>query len=99
MAPVERLSVIIPVYNESRTLAPRVAPLSSGARIVRVLVAIVVASLLAPLPAHAYIDPLSGSIVFQVLIAGLLGALLTVRRWWGNAVRVVRMLLGRVTAR
>jgi hypothetical protein len=59
----------------------------------------VVASLLAPLPAQAYIDPLSGSIVFQVLIAGLLGALLTVRRWWGNAVRFVRMLLGRVTGR
>jgi hypothetical protein len=76
-----------------------VKPLSPRARFVRVFVAAVMASLLAPLPAHAYIDPLSGSIVFQVLIAGILGALLTVRRWWGNAVRFVRTLVGRVTGR
>ena len=53
----------------------------------------------APPPAHAYIDPLSGSIVFQVIIAGALGALLTVRRWWASVVRLVRGLLARVAGR
>ena len=56
-------------------------------------------ALIAPSAAHAYIDPMSGSIVFQVVVAGILGALLTVRRWWANAVRLVRGLLARVAGR
>jgi hypothetical protein len=54
---------------------------------------------IAPPAAHAYIDPMSGSIVFQVVVAGVLAALLTVRRWWANAVRLIRGLLARVAGR
>lgn len=35
--------------------------------------------------AHAYIDPGSGSYVFQLLIAGLLGALFAAKGLWRNA--------------
>jgi hypothetical protein len=33
-------------------------------------------------PAHAYIDPGSGSFLFQVLIGGLLGAAVVVKAFW-----------------
>ncbi|MDP2528787.1 MAG: hypothetical protein Q8W51_03555 [Candidatus Palauibacterales bacterium] len=35
-----------------------------------------------PTPAHAYIDPASGSLVLQVAAAGVLAALLTMKRIW-----------------
>ncbi len=68
-------------------------------RALRVLVVLLAMSLAAPPLAHAYIDPLSGSIVFQVVVAGLLGALVTMRRWWASVFRVARALLARVVGR
>jgi hypothetical protein len=56
-------------------------------------------AVIAPPAAHAYIDPMSGSIVFQVVVAGILGALLTIRRWWDSAVRLVRGVWARVAGR
>jgi hypothetical protein len=47
----------------------------------------------------AYIDPMSGSIVFQVIVASVLGAVFAVRRSWASAVRVIRGLVGRATGR
>ncbi|MDI7275208.1 MAG: hypothetical protein QME94_04445 [Anaerolineae bacterium] len=35
-----------------------------------------------PPPAHAYLDPGTGSLVVQLLVAGLLGVALTVRLFW-----------------
>lgn len=32
--------------------------------------------------AHGYIDPASGSYIFQLLLAGLLGALFTLKIYW-----------------
>lgn len=32
--------------------------------------------------AHAYLDPGSGSFILQMLIAGLLGAIFTVKMWY-----------------
>jgi len=32
--------------------------------------------------AYAYIDPGSGSFIIQILIAGFLGALFTIKMWW-----------------
>lgn len=58
-----------------------------------------VASLAAPRSAYAYIDPLSGSIVFQVLVAGVLGALLTIRHWWGSLVKAIQAVLARIPGR
>lgn len=36
-----------------------------------------------PRHAYAYIDPGTGSFIFQMLIAGLLGALVTMKMWYG----------------
>ena len=47
---------------------------------------LVASHLLAPPMAHAYIDPLSGSVLIQALIAGLLGALVSIKQV-GTAVR------------
>ncbi len=49
-------------------------------RVPRLLLALVVSHLLAPPAAHAYIDPLSGSVLLQALIAGALGALLSIKK-------------------
>lgn len=34
--------------------------------------------------AHAYIDPGSGSVLLQVLLAGLLAVGFTIKTFWGN---------------
>jgi len=34
--------------------------------------------------AHAYLDPGTGSYILQLIIAGLLGASLAVKIYWGN---------------
>ena len=51
-------------------------------------------TLLGPLGAeHAYLDPGSGSILLQLLVAGALGALIVLRTSWGR----IRKLFGRDT--
>jgi hypothetical protein len=52
-------------------------------------------SLVVPARAAAYIDPLSGSIVLQVVAAGFLAATFTVKRWWRGAADRVQRLRGR----
>lgn len=47
---------------------------------VRLLGGVLIVSLVAPRRAFGYIDPLSGSIVLQVVAAGLMAATLSVRR-------------------
>lgn len=39
-----------------------------------------------------YIDPSVGSIVLQVALASVLGALVTARRWWGSVTQRIRAL-------
>ncbi len=46
-------------------------------------------------PAHAYIDPGSGSLIYQALLAGLLGLGFTLRRTTESLSRLVRRLSGR----
>lgn len=43
-----------------------------------------------PSSAEAYIDPGTGSIVLQMLIAGALGAIFTVKRFWSKIVSFLR---------
>jgi hypothetical protein len=40
--------------------------------------------------ARMYLDPSSGSFILQVLIAGLLGGLLTIKLFWGRIKSIVR---------
>lgn len=43
------------------------------------------ASLIEPLKVgHAYLDPGSGSIIIQVILAGLLGAAFIIRSYWAK---------------
>jgi hypothetical protein len=46
----------------------------------------VLASLLMPREAHAYLDPGTGSYILQILLAGLLGALFMLKVYWGRIV-------------
>ena len=62
---------------------------SPGLRLALLMLAI---SLVVPPRAAAYIDPLSGSIVLQVVAAGFLAATFTAKRWWrGAADRIQRL--------
>lgn len=51
--------------------------------------------LLTERPAHAYIDPGTGSLIYQTALTLLLGAGLVVRRARGTIARFVRRLGGR----
>ncbi len=65
---------------------------SVGLRLLFVLVA---SHLLAPPAAHAYIDPLSGSVLLQALIAGVLGALVSIKQ----VSTAVRLFFARIRTR
>jgi len=45
--------------------------------------------------AYAYIDPATGSYVFQMLLAGLLGALFALKIYWRNVKAFFIRLFGR----
>ena len=45
-------------------------------------------------PAHAYIDPGTGSLIYQALLAGLLGLGFTFRRTYGSITRFMRSRFG-----
>lgn len=57
--------------------------------------AILLGGLIAPRSAAAYLDPLSGSIVVQVVVAALLGAAVGVRQSWQRIRRAALRLIGR----
>jgi hypothetical protein len=52
-------------------------------------------ALLTPTNAWAYLDPGTGSYVLQLIVAGLLGALFTVKTFWARIVAVFRRSNGR----
>lgn len=56
---------------------------------------LVASHLLAPPAAHAYIDPLSGSVLLQALIAGVLGALVSIKQ----VSTAVRLFFARIRTR
>jgi hypothetical protein len=69
------------------------------ARVLRLFCLLMLVSILAPGRAHAYVDPSTGSILLQVLVAGALGAAFTVKQWWGRVATAARQLRDRVTRR
>ncbi len=46
-------------------------------------------------PAHAYIDMGTGSLIFQMLVAGIVGAGFTIKMYWHALKQRVNRLLGR----
>ncbi|MGH7630926.1 MAG: hypothetical protein ACREOF_16390 [Gemmatimonadales bacterium] len=46
-----------------------------------------------------YVDPQAGSILFQVMVAGLLGAAFTVKRWWFQVTGALGALVARFARR
>jgi hypothetical protein len=70
-----------------------------SASVVRVVLSITILSMIAPRAAHAYVDPVPGSMIFQIVAAGLLGAALITKHWWGRAVASARALVARVGRR
>jgi hypothetical protein len=46
-----------------------------------------------------YVDPQAGSILFQVVVAGVLGAAFTVKRWWHRATQSFTALVTRLVRR
>jgi len=40
-------------------------------------------------PAHAYVDPNTGSFVIQLMVAGFVGALFALKNFWANVVSFV----------
>lgn len=56
----------------------------ASARIIECFVLFVGMSLAASQPAHAYLDPGSGSYALQVAIAGLFSLMFSVKMFWGK---------------
>jgi len=61
-----------------------------------VLLAMIAWDLTAPRPAHAYIDPVSGSVVLQILAAGMLAAVFMIKLLWASIVDAARRLRERI---
>lgn len=45
-------------------------------------------------PAYAYIDMGTGSMIFQMIVGGLVGASFTIKLYWRTIVKKMRRLLG-----
>jgi hypothetical protein len=63
--------------------------------LLRFLIALCLVGILSPRPALAYIDPVAGSVMLQVLIAGALGALFAFKQ----AGAAVKMTISRIWRR
>jgi hypothetical protein len=63
--------------------------------LLRFLIVLCLAGVLTPRPALAYIDPVAGSVMLQVLIAGVLGALFAFKQ----AGAAVKMTISRIWRR
>jgi hypothetical protein len=46
-------------------------------------------------PAHAYLDPATGSVLLQGLLAGIAGLMVVLRLYWGRLKAFFRRCLGR----
>jgi len=59
---------------------------------IRVLATLVVVGTCFPTPAYAYIDAGSASMVLQVIVAGLVGAVLSIKMYWQQICQFARKL-------
>lgn len=68
-------------------------PRNRWTRALRLALTMLALSLVVPRPAAAYIDPMSGSILLQVVAASFLATAFTVKRVWRGAAEGVRRRL------
>lgn len=61
-------------------------------RVGKVLACLLIAAGIAPDPLHAYIDPVSGSLLLQLLAAGFLAVTVSFKRVWGKITTLIRSL-------
>ena len=59
------------------------------------LILLVMALFVFPAQAHAYLDPGTGSYIIQIALAALVGALFTVRLFWGRIKAFFRRLFSK----
>jgi hypothetical protein len=45
-------------------------------------------------PASAYLDPGSGSLIIQFLLASIVGILFVIRQFWGRIISFIKRLVG-----
>lgn len=64
-------------------------------RIERVVLFVVSIWVCSPRIAHAYIDPGTGSYVFQILIAGLVAALYLFKQYWARLLAFFKQIWNR----
>ncbi|HST62961.1 MAG TPA: glycosyltransferase family 2 protein [Longimicrobium sp.] len=78
-----------PYVRARRVTDPAPAAGSRRGEVMQMVMMLVALSLVVPGPAAAYIDPLSGSILLQVLAAGFFAASFTLKRFWRRAADAV----------
>lgn len=64
----------------------------SGRRLLLICLSAVFLLLFIPQMAMAYIDPGTGAYIFQILIAGLLGAVFVIKTYWQKILAVMKRL-------
>ena len=65
--------------------------MSRKAAVIWVMVVVVLMTVMPNAYAHAYLDPGSGSLIIQLLIAGLLGLAVSVKVFWGSILTLLRI--------
>lgn len=65
--------------------------------VLRITAALLLASVVAPASAYAYIDPLSGSAILQGLAAGILAGLFMMKSYWHRAKEALRRFKDRLS--
>lgn len=48
-----------------------------------------------PAPCFAYLDPGTGSMALQLIVAGLLGAIFTIKTWWHSLIAFFGRMIGK----
>lgn len=76
------------MLKPTRTIAH--GPSTGSRRVAAVLFVVAASSVLVPPPAHAYLDPISGSVLLQVIVAGVLAVSLGAKRRWAQVTQFFR---------
>lgn len=56
---------------------------------------VITLSLAIPTSAYAYLDPGTGSVILQLLVAGFLGTIFTLKMWWRSTLSFLGRLFGK----